>query len=288
MAKSTPVEYEDRNGKVKALREADLIGSSYDARSHGVNTVDLSHSIREPGFSFDANMAGFVIRHDADKAKGSHARGKEKDEAVPRDRPQDDDKRYLAEEVGNARHPRPSPEHLLSKYEQPYDRHRRYDDDDEGYRRFGANRREGLDPRIVASHPRCTNAIRWDGDEVEVVHADDSVEISTAGMGIWEASGQEPLSGINLDDCERIDVTKNGVAGPGAAAARRREGSPSSSGLSWGPVPGKVVVVVSSTASSKEGEVTLPVGQRLVVLDQVEKSWLGSSPASMARRMLAA
>ncbi|KAK1652000.1 hypothetical protein QYE76_069805 [Lolium multiflorum] len=53
--------------------------------------------------------------------------------------------------------------------------------------------------------------IQWDGDEVEVVHADDSAEISTAGMGIWEASGQEPLSGINLDDCERIDVTKNGV-----------------------------------------------------------------------------
>ncbi|KAK1625922.1 hypothetical protein QYE76_000237 [Lolium multiflorum] len=49
----------------------------------------------------------------------------------------------------------------------------------------------------------------WDGDEVEVVHADDSAEIST-GMNAWEA-GQEPLSGINLDDCERIDVTKDGV-----------------------------------------------------------------------------
>ncbi|KAK1691710.1 hypothetical protein QYE76_008407 [Lolium multiflorum] len=53
--------------------------------------------------------------------------------------------------------------------------------------------------------------IQWDGDEVEVVHADDSAEISTAGMNVWETSGQEPLSGINLDDCERIDVTKNGV-----------------------------------------------------------------------------
>ncbi|KAK1605789.1 hypothetical protein QYE76_029462 [Lolium multiflorum] len=50
--------------------------------------------------------------------------------------------------------------------------------------------------------------IQWDGDEVEVVHADDSAEISTAGMN---AAGQEPLSGINLDDCERIDVTKDGV-----------------------------------------------------------------------------
>ncbi|KAK1619045.1 hypothetical protein QYE76_024562 [Lolium multiflorum] len=51
----------------------------------------------------------------------------------------------------------------------------------------------------------------WDGDEVEVVHADDSSEISTAGMNAWESAGQEPLSGINLDDCERIDVTKDGV-----------------------------------------------------------------------------
>ncbi|KAK1661657.1 hypothetical protein QYE76_049816 [Lolium multiflorum] len=168
MAESTPVKYEDladklskRHNKVKA-ENSHSIGSCGKTRSRGikldgdtrplpdVNTVDLSHSIREPGFSFDANMAGFVIRHDADKAESSHSRGKEKEEAVPRDRPQDDDKRYLAEE-------------------------------------------------------------EWDGDEVEVVHADDSAEISTAGMGIWETSGQEPLSGINLDDCERIDVTKNGV-----------------------------------------------------------------------------
>ncbi|KAK1613773.1 hypothetical protein QYE76_019290 [Lolium multiflorum] len=53
--------------------------------------------------------------------------------------------------------------------------------------------------------------IQWDGDEVEVVQADDSAEISTAGMNAWETAGQEPLSGINLDDCERIDVTKDGV-----------------------------------------------------------------------------
>jgi hypothetical protein len=30
-------------------------------------------------------------------------------------------------------------------------------------------------------------------------------------MNAWEAAGQEPLSGINLDDCERIDVTKGRV-----------------------------------------------------------------------------
>ncbi|KAK1664262.1 hypothetical protein QYE76_052421 [Lolium multiflorum] len=53
--------------------------------------------------------------------------------------------------------------------------------------------------------------IQWDGDEVEVVHADDSVDISLAAMNIWEANDQEPLSGINLDGYERIEVTKNGV-----------------------------------------------------------------------------
>jgi hypothetical protein len=53
--------------------------------------------------------------------------------------------------------------------------------------------------------------IQWDGDEVEVVHADDSIDISLAAMNIWEANDQEPLSGINLDGCERIEVSKNGV-----------------------------------------------------------------------------
>ncbi|KAK1663965.1 hypothetical protein QYE76_052124 [Lolium multiflorum] len=107
-----------------------------------VNMVDLSHSIREPGFSFDVNMAGFVIRHGADKAESSHSRGKDKEEAVPRDRPQDDDRRYLTEEeVRSIRYQRPLSVHLLNKYEQQYDRRRRYDDDDEGYRRSDANRR---------------------------------------------------------------------------------------------------------------------------------------------------
>ncbi|KAK1670200.1 hypothetical protein QYE76_058359 [Lolium multiflorum] len=59
--------------------------------------------------------------------------------------------------------------------------------------------------------PTIGNCPNWDGDEVEVVHADDSAEIST-GMNAWETTGQEPLSGINLDDCERIDVTKDGIA----------------------------------------------------------------------------
>ncbi|KAK1695647.1 hypothetical protein QYE76_012344 [Lolium multiflorum] len=107
-----------------------------------VNMVDLSHSIREPGFSFDVNMAGFMIRHGADKAESSHSRGKDKEEAVPRDRPQDDDRRYLTEEeVRSIRYQRPLSVHLLNKYEQQYDRRRRYDEDDERYRRSDANRR---------------------------------------------------------------------------------------------------------------------------------------------------
>jgi hypothetical protein len=28
--------------------------------------------------------------------------------------------------------------------------------------------------------------IQWDGDEVEVVHADESIEISHAAMSIWD------------------------------------------------------------------------------------------------------
>ncbi|KAK1648840.1 hypothetical protein QYE76_066645 [Lolium multiflorum] len=154
MAESTPVKYEDladkfkkRHNKAKAVLGTKLVDSCGKTRSHriklngdtrplpGVSTVDLSHSIREPGFSFDANMAGFVIRRDADKAESSHARGKEKEEAVPRDRPQDDDKRYLAEEeVRSIRHPRPLPEHLLSKYDQPYDRRRHGEDDQRNHR----------------------------------------------------------------------------------------------------------------------------------------------------------
>jgi hypothetical protein len=52
--------------------------------------------------------------------------------------------------------------------------------------------------------------IQWDGDEVEVVHADDSIEISHAAMSIWDAEDQEPISGINLEGCDRIEATKKG------------------------------------------------------------------------------
>jgi hypothetical protein len=53
--------------------------------------------------------------------------------------------------------------------------------------------------------------IQWDGDEVEVVLADDSIEISHAAMSIWDAEDQELISGIGLEGCDRIEATKNGV-----------------------------------------------------------------------------
>ncbi|PUZ69980.1 hypothetical protein GQ55_2G174700 [Panicum hallii var. hallii] len=53
--------------------------------------------------------------------------------------------------------------------------------------------------------------IQWDGDEVEVVHADDSVEVSHATMSVWDAEDQEPISGISLEGCDRVEATKNRV-----------------------------------------------------------------------------
>ncbi|KAK1614114.1 hypothetical protein QYE76_019631 [Lolium multiflorum] len=70
MAESTPVEYEDRNGEVKVLREADLIGSSHDTRSHGVSTnvVELGY---HPGEGSD---------------EGGCSHSKDEEEADPSDR----------------------------------------------------------------------------------------------------------------------------------------------------------------------------------------------------------
>jgi hypothetical protein len=53
--------------------------------------------------------------------------------------------------------------------------------------------------------------IQWDGDEVEVVHADDSIEISLAAMSVWDTEDQELISGISLEGCDRIEAIKNGV-----------------------------------------------------------------------------
>ncbi|PUZ60935.1 hypothetical protein GQ55_4G220100 [Panicum hallii var. hallii] len=47
--------------------------------------------------------------------------------------------------------------------------------------------------------------------EVEVVQADDSIEISHAAMSIWDAEDQEPISGMSLEGCDHIEPTKKGV-----------------------------------------------------------------------------
>jgi hypothetical protein len=53
--------------------------------------------------------------------------------------------------------------------------------------------------------------IQWDGDEVEVVHADDSIEISHAAMSIWDTEDQELISGLSLEGCDHVETTKNRV-----------------------------------------------------------------------------
>jgi hypothetical protein len=53
--------------------------------------------------------------------------------------------------------------------------------------------------------------IQWDGEEVEVVHVDDSIEISLAAMSVWDTKDQEPISGISLEGCDCVEATKNGV-----------------------------------------------------------------------------
>jgi hypothetical protein len=51
--------------------------------------------------------------------------------------------------------------------------------------------------------------IQWDGDKVEVVHANDLIEISLATMSVCDAEDQEPISGISLEGRDRVEATKN-------------------------------------------------------------------------------
>ncbi|KAK1697412.1 hypothetical protein QYE76_014109 [Lolium multiflorum] len=110
--------------------------------THTTNDCKVLHKFNGDRIRPINDSDGFVIRHGADKAESSHSRGKDKEEAVPRDRPQDDDRRYLTEEeVRSIRYQRPLSVHLLNKYEQQYDRRRRYDEDDEKHRRSDAENR---------------------------------------------------------------------------------------------------------------------------------------------------
>jgi hypothetical protein len=63
--------------------------------------------------------------------------------------------------------------------------------------------------RIPSMMHQCL--IQWDGDEVEVVHADDSIEISPATMTVWDTEDQESISGISLEGCDRVEATKNSM-----------------------------------------------------------------------------
>jgi hypothetical protein len=46
---------------------------------------------------------------------------------------------------------------------------------------------------------------------VEVVHADDLIEISLAAMSVWDTKDQELISGISLEGCHCVEAAKNGV-----------------------------------------------------------------------------
>jgi hypothetical protein len=54
-----------------------------------------------------------------------------------------------------------------------------------------------------------SNSVGW--YKVDVVHANDSIEISFASMSVWDVEDQEPISGISLEGCDRVEATKNGV-----------------------------------------------------------------------------
>ena len=46
---------------------------------------------------------------------------------------------------------------------------------------------------------------------MEIVRADDSSEVSLTEMNAWDSEGQELISGIAPEDCDRIEATKNGL-----------------------------------------------------------------------------
>jgi hypothetical protein len=50
--------------------------------------------------------------------------------------------------------------------------------------------------------------IQWDGDEVEVVQADDFVEVSHAAMSVWT---RRTRNRSQVEGCDRVEATKKGV-----------------------------------------------------------------------------
>jgi hypothetical protein len=41
--------------------------------------------------------------------------------------------------------------------------------------------------------------------------SDDSCKISLTDMNVWDVDGQEPISGIDLEGCDHVEASKNGL-----------------------------------------------------------------------------
>ncbi|KAK1631514.1 hypothetical protein QYE76_005829 [Lolium multiflorum] len=166
-----PTEHKKKYDDLKVILEAELIGSFEKTRSRRqvqrirttrhprwVGSVSPFEERAEPSSGDQLHGGPFTHRHSSlvntwsalrsGWVCDSPWRGQSAATLVARikrrpfDRPQDDDRRYLAEEeVRSIRYRRPLSVHLLNKYEQQYDRRRRYDEDDEKHRWSDANRR---------------------------------------------------------------------------------------------------------------------------------------------------
>ena len=53
--------------------------------------------------------------------------------------------------------------------------------------------------------------IQWDGDEVEAVAADDACDVSTVDAPFWRAEQAECLTGQDLQGCDFVEASKNGL-----------------------------------------------------------------------------
>ena len=62
---------------------------------------------------------------------------------------------------------------------------------------------------IPSSMHQCV--IQWDEDKVEVVSADDACDVSTVDAPFWRAEQAECLTGQDLQGCDFVEVSKNGL-----------------------------------------------------------------------------
>jgi hypothetical protein len=71
--------------------------------------------------------------------------------------------------------------------------------------------RDWIDANCCIPSTMHQSLIQCDGDEMEVVHADDSIEISLAAISVWDVEYQELISGISLEGCDHLEATKNSM-----------------------------------------------------------------------------